>query len=193
MDQTVYGLVSKRAREEERTPADRLGQGDKEDLRESSMEESNIGEERVEADGTVEVDDEEAEGKEDTDAREEGDAEEGHWLDPDRPRLEDPLGDRLVPPGPAQLLAVQGARHLQFFSPSVIQSDHHCLRVCNHIICSYHLPQKGTKNYGAEQTAKISFKVKENWVDEATVLELTLSGKSAKKGLIKAYEGGRKT
>ncbi|CAH1388855.1 unnamed protein product [Nezara viridula] len=51
-DQAVYGLVSKRTREEERTPADRLGQGDEEDLRGSSLEESSIREERVEADGT---------------------------------------------------------------------------------------------------------------------------------------------
>ncbi|CAH1390844.1 unnamed protein product [Nezara viridula] len=36
MDQAVYGLVSKRAREEERTPTDRLGQGDEEDLGEAA-------------------------------------------------------------------------------------------------------------------------------------------------------------
>ena len=52
MDQAVYGLVSKRAREEERTPADRLGQGDEEGLRGSSLEESSIREERMEKDGT---------------------------------------------------------------------------------------------------------------------------------------------
>ncbi|CAH1406203.1 unnamed protein product [Nezara viridula] len=52
MDQSVYGLVYKRAREEERTPADRLGRGVEEDLRGSSLEESSIGEERVEKDGT---------------------------------------------------------------------------------------------------------------------------------------------
>ncbi|CAH1406889.1 unnamed protein product [Nezara viridula] len=52
--QAVYGLVSKRGREEERTPADRLGQGDEEDLRGSSLEESSIREERMEKDGTEE-------------------------------------------------------------------------------------------------------------------------------------------
>ncbi|CAH1394923.1 unnamed protein product [Nezara viridula] len=55
MDQTVYGLVSKRARQEERTPADRVGQGDEEDLRGSSLEESSIREERMEKDGTANV------------------------------------------------------------------------------------------------------------------------------------------
>ncbi|CAH1397020.1 unnamed protein product [Nezara viridula] len=52
MDQAVYGLVSKRAREKERTPADRLGQGDEEDVRGSSLEESSIREERMEKDGS---------------------------------------------------------------------------------------------------------------------------------------------
>lgn len=60
----------------------------------------------------VEIDDEESEGQEDADAGEEGDAEEGHGVDSDHPRLEEPLGNGLVPPGPAELAAPQGARHL---------------------------------------------------------------------------------
>ncbi|CAH1403138.1 unnamed protein product [Nezara viridula] len=47
MDQAV-GLVSKRSREEERTSADGLGQGDEEDLRGSSLEEYSLPLERKE-------------------------------------------------------------------------------------------------------------------------------------------------
>ncbi|CAH1399420.1 unnamed protein product [Nezara viridula] len=52
MDHAVYGLVSKRAREEESAPADRLGKEDEEDLRGSILEESSIREEIVETDWT---------------------------------------------------------------------------------------------------------------------------------------------